>query len=96
MNSLGIYFEVYPSRLVSLFVASSFTFFFMAFSAFAFLLVFAKQCFLALAMAVALALLGEGEVDLGVCWEGKAKEGEGKRVGVSKISTSDVGEAGLD
>jgi len=42
-------------------------------------------------MATTLDLLGRGETGLGVGREGRAKEDEGTRVGVSKISISDDG-----
>ena len=63
----------------------------MAFSAFAFLLASLRKHCLALAMATTLDLLGRGETGLGVGREGRAKEDEGTRVGVSKISISDDG-----
>jgi len=46
---------------------------------------------LALALATTSALLGGGELGLGVGWEGRAKEGEDIRVDVPKIFTSNDG-----
>lgn len=83
------------SRVTVLFVASTFALFFMAFSPFDFLSAYAKECCLALAMVATTVLLIRGEVDLGNGWEGRAKEGDGTWVGVSKISTSDDDVVGL-
>lgn len=54
-----------------------------------------RKHYLALPIVAVSALLGGGEVDLGVCWEGMAKDGEGKGLVVLRIFTSDDGEAGL-
>ena len=58
MTSSGISFEAYPSRVTTFIVAFVSAFFFMAFSAFAFLLAFARERCLALAITATSALLG--------------------------------------
>lgn len=91
----GISSKVWPTREVSLTTYSFFLCFCKAFSTLAFFLAYVREQCLALAMVATSAFLGRGEAGLGVGWEGRAKDGEGKGVEVPRTSNLNDGEAGL-